>query len=744
MMMALLQAWHDRGWLRPLDLAFARFIDQHAPGSPPELLLSAALLAHMEGLGHTCLPLDDLCRGELLLTQAEFADALREQLALMGADAAAWSSLLHGSPVVNAGDAATTGSAPMVMALGRLYLRRHWRDERQLVQSMLARTGAHHDRAGLVWGRVTPEAVRQLLDRLFGPPTAEFDWQRLACAAALRGRLTVLTGGPGTGKTYTAARLLALLLATAERPEHLRIGLAAPTGKAAARLAQSIQGAWAGLADRFGKGSGDELPMAAWAQHLGAARTLHAWLGARPDTRRWAHDEHHPLALDVLLVDEASMVHLELMAALLRALPPHALLVLLGDKDQLASVEAGAVLGDLCRGAEQGGYSAATAADLARLTGQPLPEAFLLLPPLGEGGDGGGVCARDGRWRDRAPTPALPQRGRESNAADVAASPLAQQTVMLRVSRRFGGPIGQLARQVQAGEAGPALAALRKAKPESGLHLLEAGGQASFMDDAPPAALTDRLLARALDGALGDDGQPIPGYRAVYQALQQGLQAGWPDAEAHAAWVRQVLHTFDQTRLLTALRSGPWGVAGLNTAVQAALAEARCIRPGSATASGAGWYAGRPVIVTRNDPATGVFNGDVGLALPPYLPGVGAASSDALRVWFLDGDELRSVLASRLSAVETAFAMTVHKSQGSEFAHTLLVLPERDNPVLSQELVYTGITRARRALTVVLPGPTVWPAAVQRRTRRASGLAPALAAAVDSTPAQPSWEAGGL
>lgn len=700
-MMTLLQAWHDRGWLRPLDLAFARFIGEHAPGSSPELLLSAALLAHMEGLGHTCLPLDELCRGELLLTQAEFADALREQLAGMAADPAHWAPMLADSPVVDGSEAATTGSAPMVLALGRLYLRRHWRDERQLVASMLARTAMVDagPRAGLVWGQATPEAVRQLLDRLFGTPTAEFDWQRLACAAALRGRLTVLTGGPGTGKTYTAARLLALLLATAERPEHLRIGLAAPTGKAAARLAQSIQSAWTGLADRLGKGSGDELPMAAWAQHLGAARTLHAWLGARPDTRRWAHDEHHPLALDVLLVDEASMVHLELMAALLRALPPHALLVLLGDKDQLASVEAGAVLGDLCRGAEQGGYSAATAADLARLTGQPVPAEY-----LGTG------------------------------------TPLAQQTVMLRVSRRFGGPIGQLARQVQAGEAGPALAALRKAKPESGLHLLEAGGQASLMEEAPPAALTDRLLARALDGALGDDGQPIPGYRAVYQTLQQGLQTAWPSAEAHAAWVRQVLHTFDQTRLLTALRNGPWGVEGLNSAVQAALAEARCIRPGTATASGAGWYAGRPVIVTRNDPATGVFNGDVGLALPPF----GAASNESLRVWFLDGDDLRSVLASRLSAVETAFAMTVHKSQGSEFAHTLLVLPERDNPVLSQELVYTGITRARRALTVVLPGPTVWPAAVQRRTRRASGLAPALAAAVDVRAAQSSSEAGGL
>lgn len=657
--------WATRGWLRALDVAFGRFIAAHAGAEASPLLpLVAALLAHMEGLGHTCLPLAELAEGDLAPAQPAFGEALRPALQSLALDAGAWAQALLTSRAVGTGP----GDTPLVLDHGRLYLRRHWQDERTLVQAVFART----ERAA-PWQGATPQAVRRLLDRLFGTPApdAPFDWQRLACAAALRARLTVLTGGPGTGKTYTAARLIALLLATAAQPEAVRIGLAAPTGKAAARLAQSIQSAWSDLADRVG----DDWPLADWARHLGQARTLHAWLGARPDTRRFVHDEHEPLPLDVLVVDEASMVHQSLMASLLRALPPQAVLVLLGDKDQLASVEAGAVLGDLCQDAARGGYTEATAAALAACTGQPVPPEF-----RGEGG------------------------------------PLAQQTVMLRESRRFGGPIGQLAREVQAGDAEAALHRLDVASPGTGLALLRASGQASLLDDAAPAApLVERVVQRALAPALGDDGQPIPGYLAVYDRVHAGVASGWPDVQAHADWVRAVLRTFEQTRLLAAVRQGPWGVEGLNDAVQRALAAAGAIRPV------AGWYVGRAVMVTRNDAALNVFNGDVGIALPAF-----GGKTEALRVWFLDGDSLRSVLASRLAAVETAFAMTVHKSQGSEFAHTLLVLPEHDNPVLSQELVYTGITRARRALTVALPGPAVWPVAVRRRTRRASGLAPAL------------------
>jgi len=230
--------------------------------------------------------------------------------------------------------------------------------------------------------------------------------------------MSVITGGPGTGKTYTAARLLALLFATAPDAAQLRVALAAPTGKAAARLKQSIDSSLRELQGAVGR----DLDLEALVQRMGAARTLHALLGARPDTRRLAHHAGHPLDVDVLIVDEASMIHLEMMAALLQALPPTARLILLGDKDQLASVEAGAVLGDLCRDAQQGHYAPDTVAYAERVTGQSLPAAY------------------------RATGPALP---------------LSQHTVMLRKSRRFSGPIGQLALAVNAGDAPGAMALLR-------------------------------------------------------------------------------------------------------------------------------------------------------------------------------------------------------------------------------------------------------------------------------------------
>ena len=493
------------------------------------------------------------------------------------------------------------------------------------------------------------------------PEDVATDWQQVACAIAMRGRLSVITGGPGTGKTYTAARLLALLFAVDAAPERLRVALAAPTGKAAARLKQSIDAALGGLHQRLG----GALDLPALTQRMGAARTLHALLGARPDTRQFRHHAGNPLDVDVLIVDEASMVHLEMMAALLAALPPTARLVLLGDKDQLASVEAGAVLGDLCRDAEAGRYSAQTANYALAATGQALPVAFLE--------QGGG-----------------------------AAPMLAQHTVMLRHSRRFGGPIGQLARAVNAGD------------PVAARHLLQhdTSGALHSQEGASPAA----VLELAVQGRTGAPAS----YRAYLELLAQ--HPSHPDAAQHSAWVLRVLTAFERFRVLCAVRDGEWGAAGLNRAVQGALERAGLLH-----ARGE-WYAGRPVMVTRNDPALGVFNGDVGLALPAPpaaaagSAAVGGSTAPGLRVYFADGTQLRSVGVGRLAHVETAFAMTVHKSQGSEFEHTVLVLPPRAGAVLTRELLYTGITRARQAFTLVAAQPGLLATAVQQRTQRASGL----------------------
>jgi exodeoxyribonuclease V alpha subunit len=530
----------------------------------------------------------------------------------------------------------------------------------------------------------------------------------MACAVTLRADLTVITGGPGTGKTYTAARLLALLFAMAPQAQRLRVALAAPTGKAAARLRQSIDSALQELGARLGPvpdqaTTGEHqttettgLNLAAFAQRIGAARTLHALLGARPDTRQFRFNASAPLDVDIVIVDEASMVHLEMMAALVQALPPGAKLILLGDKDQLASVEAGAVLGDLCRDAGAGQYDAATARYAQALTGCRLAPEFLA------GGADGTTGASNGA----------------SNTGT--ASALAQQTVMLRHSRRFGGQIGKLATAVNAGDATAALALLANdaagtlhASPE---HKVQAVLRLAVhgRPDAPACYADYLRLVQAGPGATKHSGA-----RAVQAGGVASVQASDELAakEAHSAWATAVLRAFDRFRLVCAVHEGDWGTRSLNLAVQQALTEAGLLK-----ARGE-WFVGRPAMVTRNDSALGVFNGDVGITLPALDPAA------ALRVYFLDGDTLRSVASSRLPHVETAFAMTVHKCQGSEFLHTALVLPGADARVLTRELVYTGITRARERFTLLQAQPGALAAAIARPSQRASGLALQLALA---------------
>ncbi|MFZ2989255.1 exodeoxyribonuclease V subunit alpha [Ideonella sp.] len=653
-MLANLEDWAERGWLRRLDLALARFMAERDPEAPPALLLAAALLAQMEGRGHTCLALASLVQPplDLLAWPAEAAADLHAVWATLPGHLADWEAALRASPVVRCAAVQADAGQPLVLAEQRLYLRRHWDHEREVAAQVIRRIQpvAGPDEA----------VLHGWLDALFGataPDAPAPDWQKLACAVAMRGRLTVITGGPGTGKTYTAARLLALLFATAPEPERLRVALAAPTGKAAARLKQSIDGSLQALQSQLG-----DLPasggwdLAALTARMGGARTLHALLGARPGTRQFGRNARHPLDVDVLIVDEASMIHLEMMAALLAALPDDARLILLGDKDQLASVEAGAVLGDLCRDAAAGRYSAETARFALAVTGAALPASMLALtePPA-----------------------------------------LAQQTVMLRESRRFGGPIGLLAAAVNRGDAVAAGRCLAS----------ERGGVVQATEGGSPQA----LVQLAVHGRPGAEA----GYRHYLQAMAaQPAATGQTevDAQAHRAWVREVLLAFDRCRVLCAVRSGEWGVDGLNRAIEAALAGAGWLQVRGH------WYAGRPVMVTRNDAALGVFNGDIGLALP------GPSPDDGLRVWFSQGEGLHSVAVSRLVQVETAYAMTVHKAQGSEFEHTVLVLPEQAGRLLSRELVYTGITRARQAFSLVSARPGTLAEAVGNPTDRVIGL----------------------
>lgn len=627
----------ERGLLRRLSGAFARFIGSIGSigDNSPQLLAACALLSELEGRGHSCLLLHELAGdpSAMLGWQADDWRLLREAAGPWPKNAAAWRSLLAAADQVwPVGD--LDYQQPLVLDGERLYLRRYWQDETQVAKAILARAQAQHD---------APDAalVQRWLEQLFDHTRGTTNWQKIACAIAVRGKLGIITGGPGTGKTYTVARLLALLFASAgARQEGLRIALAAPTGKAAARLKQSIDQALDQLDDKVGK----DLPLRELANRMGAARTLHSLLGARPDSRAFRHHAGNQLDVDVLIVDEASMIHLEMMASLLAALPATATLILLGDKDQLASVEAGAVLGDLCHDAQAGHYSDDTIAYVQAASGELIPRDY---------------AAAAGR-----------------------AAAVSQQTVMLRESRRFGGPIGALALAVNAGDAAGAVEVLRS---ESG-----ADAPVTWIDPAQPAD----VLRLALAG---------------YGPTMERIKAGPGDMPYHD-WVLIVLQMFESFRLLCAVRDGEWGVAGLNESIEQRLQQAQLIRRSGE------WYVGRPVMITRNDYGTGVFNGDIGLTLPD------PARAGALRVYFAEGTVVRSVLATRLRNVETAYAMTVHKSQGSEFSHTVLALPRDGGGLLARELIYTGITRARTRFTLLTPNAQVLLEAIGQRTQRASGL----------------------
>lgn len=683
-MLATLDRWVERGWLRALDGAFARFLLEEAPHAPPLLLLAAALASHQLGRGHVCLDLQATLEdpafalslppdGPQVLTD-EPPQPPAEVLA--GVTVEDWLAALDVADLVGEGE----GNTPLVLAGTRCYLRRYWQYEQDVRAGIEARLAQR----ARIETELPAEAARAALDALFAPRAAaqsarRADWQKLACALAARSAFSIITGGPGTGKTTTVVRLLALLqtLALGDRMSGrpLRIRLAAPTGKAAARLNESIAGAVA------------RLPFEALAQGADAAAlrnaipsavtTLHRVLGTRPGSRRFRHDAANPLPVDVLVIDEASMVDLEMMAAVLDALPPTARLILLGDKDQLASVEAGAVLGELCDRAREGHYTEATRAWLEAATGERIDAAML----------------------------------------DEHGTPLDQAVAMLRESHRFASEsgIGALAELVNMGDA-------------TGVAKIWRHGYADLARLICPAHDDALLRALIIDGRVGetldveDGAVQRRGYRHYLATMRTTRPAPGATPGQLVEWAAGVLKAHTEFQLLCALRRGAWGVEGLNRRVTRLLQEEGLIEPLG------DWYAGRPVLVTHNDYELGLMNGDIGIALD--LP-VDEGMPPVLRVAFPSGDGtggVKWVSPSRLQGVETVFALTVHKSQGSEFTHAALVLPDTYSPILTRELVYTGITRARAFLTLAVPeGRSVLDRAVVAKVQRASGLMAGLA-----------------
>ncbi len=590
-----LEKMRMQGEISALDENFARSMARLAGEERPEAVLAAALASRQLRAGHV---------GWDLPAWSDEREAAAEESSFEWPETESWLAALADSPLVecvSAGpQAPSSGETPLILEEGRrLYLRRYWEYQQRLASSLRARMA---DSSAAE--EVDQACLEEGLARLF-PASEADDLQRVAARTAVCSRFCVLSGGPGTGKTSTVGRILVLMIeqSRAQGRALPQIELAAPTGKAAAHLSVSLERTLSSL----------DLDEALRAAVPKTATTLHRLLGASSDaTRPYRFGLERPLTADVVLVDEASMVDLALMTRLVEAVPPHARLILLGDRDQLASVEAGAVLGDMARPAQE------------------------------EEGD----------------------------------SPI----VLLKHSYRFEADsgVGRLTQAINSGEV------------ETALSLLE--------DPAYPDI-------RWVEPRVEEEGPA-----SLVAEMAEGYAAFLAEAEPEAR-----LRAFDRFRVLSAHRHGAWGVETLNEAIETQLG----LKAGRDVTSE--FYAGRPLAMTRNDYELELYNGDVGVVMEQ-----GHAMGRAGRAVFSSPEgEPRWVSTLRLGSAETVFAMSIHKSQGSEFTEVMVVLPSEDSSLLTRELVYTAVSRARERVTLVARRD-VLERSIARRVERSSGLTEAL------------------
>jgi len=604
----LLAVFNQAGVLNPADVHTAETVCRIGQESDDRVRLALALTVRALRNGSVCIDLRTVHT-----TAFDEVEAAIDIATLPWPKPEEWIEVCRASALVAYG-ADEPGGRPLRLAGGLLYLERYWQQE-ELVRVQLQR------RFTAPPPEIDQSRLAAALARLFdheGLASGRADNQQLAAAVSALGRVSVVAGGPGTGKTTTVARLLALLQ---DQPgPALRIALAAPTGKAAARLEEAVRAATAQLEPEDQSRLGDV-----------TASTLHRLLGSLPSNRsRFRHDATNQLPHDVVIVDEMSMVSLTLMARMLDAVRPSARLVLVGDPDQLSSVEAGAVLADIAR--------APGAPDMG--LGQRLVELGLI--------------------------------------ADSEEAPV-HGVVQLTHTWRFGGAIDALARAIRAADADAAIAVLRSG-----------AGDVQFREVDLEAAPTE-ASARALAGMTV---QVRAAGVAMLEAARSGDVAG-------------ALAALDRHRLLCAHRRGPYGVLRWGLEVERWLAEAI---PGYG--EDGEWYVGRPVLVTANDYEMSLYNGDTGVIVE---------TSDGVRAAFARGAAPRLFSPVRLDAIQTVHAMTVHRAQGSQFDSVSFVIPPPESPLLTRELLYTAVTRARRQVLLIGSAEAVR-RAIERPANRASGL----------------------
>jgi exodeoxyribonuclease V alpha subunit len=605
----LLLEFNDAGVLAAADVHVARRLAELLGGTSDSVVLAAALAVRAPRIGHVFVDLDRIHE-----TATVDVDDPVDLATLPWPERPGWIAGVEASGLVGP-------DRPLRLEGSALYLDRYWRDEQQVAADLEALAGAAD-------GAVRMDVLADGIARLFEGEAPDVRQQRAAAAAVLR-RLAVVAGGPGTGKTTTVARIVALLeeqaLATGATPP--LVALAAPTGKAAARLAEAVHGEAARLAvDPAIRARLVELE----------AFTLHRLLGWKPGTHsRFRHDRGNRLPYDVVIVDETSMVSLSLMARLTEAVRREARLILVGDPGQLTSIEAGAVLGDIVGPAAKGPrMSLAVRSAVEEATGSDVEGS----PPSSDVAVGDGI-------------------------------------VVLRTVHRFGGGIERLADAIHAGDADAAIGALG----DTSITWINA-------DAGDPAALD--LLSPVRDGAVRTG-------LAVIAAARSGDAA-------------RAIRELGAFRVLCAHRRGPHGVATWMPRIETWLASEL---PGFAAEP---WYVGRPLLVTENDHAIRLYNGDTGVVVTSPSTARPAAAFDRQ-------GELAFFSPTRLAAVETVYAMTIHKSQGSQFDTAAVLLPDPTSPILTRELLYTAVTRAQRHLILAGTEEAVR-AAIDRPIARASGL----------------------